>query len=47
MSGPVSIIAHANCDDAYVVWRYPKAIPECRGFAPPPQQRELSFWLGE
>lgn len=33
MSDEPSIAAHANCDDAYVVWRYPKAIPECRGFA--------------
>lgn len=33
MSEPISIVAHANCDDTYVVWRYPKAIPECRGFA--------------
>ncbi|HEX4465214.1 MAG TPA: phospholipase D-like domain-containing protein [Solirubrobacterales bacterium] len=33
MSEPISIVAHANCDDAYVVWRYPKAIPDCRGFA--------------
>lgn len=32
MSGP-EIVAHANCDDAYVVWRYPEPIPECRGFA--------------
>jgi len=29
----IAIEAHANCDDAYVVWRYPEAIPECRGFA--------------
>jgi phosphatidylserine/phosphatidylglycerophosphate/cardiolipin synthase-like enzyme len=29
----ISIVAHANCDDTYVVWRYPKAIPDCRGFA--------------
>ncbi len=28
-----SIKAYANCDDAYVVWRYPEAIPGCRGFA--------------
>lgn len=33
MSEPISIVAHANCDDTYVVWRYPKAIPDCRGFA--------------
>lgn len=33
MSGPVSIVAHANCDDTYVVWRYSKAILDCRGFA--------------
>lgn len=33
MSDGPSIAAHANCDDAYVVWRYPKAIPGCRGFA--------------
>jgi phosphatidylserine/phosphatidylglycerophosphate/cardiolipin synthase-like enzyme len=33
MSEPIAIVAHANCDDTYVVWRYPKAIPECRGFA--------------
>lgn len=26
MSESISIIAHANCDDTYVVWRYPKAI---------------------
>jgi phosphatidylserine/phosphatidylglycerophosphate/cardiolipin synthase-like enzyme len=32
MSAPI-IKAHANCDDAYVVWRYPEPIPECRGFA--------------
>jgi phosphatidylserine/phosphatidylglycerophosphate/cardiolipin synthase-like enzyme len=28
-----AIRAHANCDDAYVVWRYDEPIPECRGFA--------------
>jgi phosphatidylserine/phosphatidylglycerophosphate/cardiolipin synthase-like enzyme len=33
MSDPVSIVAHANCDDTYVVWRYSKAIADCRGFA--------------
>lgn len=27
------IRAYANCDDAYVVWRYDAAIPACRGFA--------------
>jgi phosphatidylserine/phosphatidylglycerophosphate/cardiolipin synthase-like enzyme len=52
MSKGVSIVAHANCDDAYVVWRYPKAIPECRGFAlyrrakgsePEPAQTFVSF----
>lgn len=30
---PISIVAHANCDDAYVVWRYPEPITDCRGFA--------------
>jgi phosphatidylserine/phosphatidylglycerophosphate/cardiolipin synthase-like enzyme len=29
----ITIAAHANCDDAYVVWRYPKPIADCRGFA--------------
>ena len=52
MSDGVSIAAHANCDDAYVVWRYPKAIPGCRGFAlyrrprggePEPVQTFVSF----
>jgi phosphatidylserine/phosphatidylglycerophosphate/cardiolipin synthase-like enzyme len=33
MSKDVSIVAHANCDDAYVIWRYPEPIEECRGFA--------------
>ncbi|HEY0392116.1 MAG TPA: phospholipase D-like domain-containing protein [Solirubrobacterales bacterium] len=33
MTERISIVAHANCDDAYVAWRYPKAIPDCRGFA--------------
>jgi phosphatidylserine/phosphatidylglycerophosphate/cardiolipin synthase-like enzyme len=33
MTEAISIVAHANCDDTYVVWRYPKAIPDCRGFA--------------
>ncbi len=33
MTNPSSIRAHANCDDAYVVWRYAKPISECRGFA--------------
>jgi phosphatidylserine/phosphatidylglycerophosphate/cardiolipin synthase-like enzyme len=33
MSDEISIIAHANCDDAYVIWRYPGPIEECRGFA--------------
>lgn len=33
MSAAISIVARANCDDAYVVWRYPQAIPDCRGFA--------------
>lgn len=33
MSKGVAIRAHANCDDAYVVWRYPEAISGCRGFA--------------
>lgn len=33
MSKSITIVAHANCDDTYVVWRYPKAIPDCRGFA--------------
>jgi phosphatidylserine/phosphatidylglycerophosphate/cardiolipin synthase-like enzyme len=30
---PTGIRAYANCDDAYVVWRYDEAIPDCRGFA--------------
>jgi hypothetical protein len=30
--GP-SIKAYCNCDDAYVVWRYPERIKDCRGFA--------------
>jgi phosphatidylserine/phosphatidylglycerophosphate/cardiolipin synthase-like enzyme len=33
MADRPKIVAHANCDDAYVVWRYPEAIPGCRGFA--------------
>lgn len=33
MSSGASIRAYANCDDAYVVWRYPEVIPGCRGFA--------------
>ncbi|MDX6625606.1 MAG: hypothetical protein QOE56_595 [Solirubrobacterales bacterium] len=33
MGSDVSIRAHANCDDAYVIWRYPEPIPGCRGFA--------------
>lgn len=33
MIEPISIVAHANCDDTYVVWRYPKPISDCRGFA--------------
>jgi phosphatidylserine/phosphatidylglycerophosphate/cardiolipin synthase-like enzyme len=33
MSKEIAIIAHANCDDAYVIWRYPGPIEECRGFA--------------
>ena len=33
MSDEATIAAHANCDDVYVVWRYPKAIPGCTGFA--------------
>lgn len=33
MSDKPSIAAYANCDDAYVVWRYPAPLPECRGFA--------------
>jgi phosphatidylserine/phosphatidylglycerophosphate/cardiolipin synthase-like enzyme len=28
-----TIVAYSNCDDTYVVWRYPEPIPECRGFA--------------
>jgi phosphatidylserine/phosphatidylglycerophosphate/cardiolipin synthase-like enzyme len=28
-----TIRAYANCDDAYVVWRYDKPVPGCRGFA--------------
>jgi phosphatidylserine/phosphatidylglycerophosphate/cardiolipin synthase-like enzyme len=32
MSAP-AIRAYANCDDAYVVWRYDKPVPGCRGFA--------------
>jgi hypothetical protein len=28
-----AIRAYANCDDAYVAWRYEKPIPESRGFA--------------
>jgi hypothetical protein len=27
------IRAYANCDDAFVVWRYDERIPDCRGFA--------------
>src|SRR3954468_4767303 len=27
------IAAYANCDDAYVVWRYDEPTPGCRGFA--------------
>jgi phosphatidylserine/phosphatidylglycerophosphate/cardiolipin synthase-like enzyme len=33
MTSAASIRAYANCDDAYVVWRYPEIIPGCRGFA--------------
>jgi phosphatidylserine/phosphatidylglycerophosphate/cardiolipin synthase-like enzyme len=33
MTPKPAIAAYANCDDAYVVWRYPAPIPECRGFA--------------
>lgn len=33
MNDSPEIVAHANCDDAYVVWRYPKEILGCRGFA--------------
>jgi phosphatidylserine/phosphatidylglycerophosphate/cardiolipin synthase-like enzyme len=33
MSKDIAIVAHANCDDAYVIWRYPGPIEECRGFA--------------
>jgi phosphatidylserine/phosphatidylglycerophosphate/cardiolipin synthase-like enzyme len=33
MSKDISIAARANCDDTYVVWRYPEPIEECRGFA--------------
>jgi PLD-like domain len=29
----IAIAAYANCDDTYVVWRYPEPISECRGFA--------------
>jgi hypothetical protein len=29
----IAIRASANCDDAYVIWRYPAAVPSCRGFA--------------
>jgi phosphatidylserine/phosphatidylglycerophosphate/cardiolipin synthase-like enzyme len=29
----IAIKASANCDEAYVIWRYPAAVPECRGFA--------------
>lgn len=28
-----TIKAYANCDHAYVAWRYEQRIPECRGFA--------------
>jgi phosphatidylserine/phosphatidylglycerophosphate/cardiolipin synthase-like enzyme len=30
---PTAIRAYANCDDAYVVWRYDDPVPDCRGFA--------------
>jgi phosphatidylserine/phosphatidylglycerophosphate/cardiolipin synthase-like enzyme len=52
VSDGISIAAHANCDDAYVVWRYSEALPECRGFAlyrrpqggkPEPVQTFVSF----
>jgi len=33
MTPKPAIAAYANCDDTYVVWRYPAPIPECRGFA--------------
>lgn len=33
MTSDVSIRAYTNCDDAFVVWRYPEVIPDCRGFA--------------
>ncbi|HET9676038.1 MAG TPA: phospholipase D-like domain-containing protein, partial [Solirubrobacterales bacterium] len=33
MTSGASIRAYANCDDAFVVWRYPESIPGCRGFA--------------
>jgi hypothetical protein len=33
LAAPLSIAAYANCDDTYVVWRYPAPISECRGFA--------------
>lgn len=52
MSEGASIAAHANCDDVYVVWRYPNEILGCRGFAlyrrpeggkPEPVQTFVSF----
>ncbi len=29
----IAIKARANCDDTYVIWRYPEPIPGCIGFA--------------
>jgi hypothetical protein len=33
VSNGTEIRAYANCDDAYVAWSVPAAIPNCRGFA--------------
>jgi phosphatidylserine/phosphatidylglycerophosphate/cardiolipin synthase-like enzyme len=33
VSKEIAIAARANCDDVYVVWRYPAPVEECRGFA--------------
>jgi phosphatidylserine/phosphatidylglycerophosphate/cardiolipin synthase-like enzyme len=32
LSMPIEIEAFANSDDVFVVWRYPKLIPDCIGF---------------